>query len=85
MSSNDNTDYSDLVQTALSGDKVQGLIESLLPYFSLESIPAGPVWSKVKCLHDESKALSAVREAFMDEFVRSEKVVANTLINTRAD
>ncbi|PVH70285.1 hypothetical protein DL98DRAFT_661243 [Cadophora sp. DSE1049] len=74
MSSSDDTDCSDLVQTALSGDKVRVLTESLLPYFTLESLPVGIGWSKVECLYDESKALAAVREAYMDEFVRSEKI-----------
>ena len=77
MSSNDDTGYLDLVQTTLAGDRVQGLTESLLPYFTLESLPVGTGWSKVECLYDESKVLAAVREAYMDEFVQFEKVVAS--------
>jgi len=67
-------DYSDLIQAAQSGDKVQALIESLVPHFSIESIPAGVGWSRVVCMHDESRALNAVRDAFVNELGYSKKL-----------
>jgi len=74
MGSSDGTDYPDLVQVVQSGDKVQELVNLLITYFHIESIPARRGWSKVTCLYDESKLLSEIKEAFRDEFIQSKKI-----------
>ena len=81
MTSSGDTSYSDLVQTTQAGDKVRDTIKSLIPYFSIESIPVAPQVSKVQCSPSERNVLDAVREAFKKEFERSKKVVINPLKN----
>jgi hypothetical protein len=73
MSSDVDADYSDLVQAAKSGPKLQDLIGSLVAHFSIGSIPEKDHWSQVKC---ESKVLDEIKEEFTKEFVRSKKVSA---------
>ena len=85
MTSSGDTSYLDLVQTTQAGEKVRDTIKSLIPYFSIGSIPAAQGVSKVKCSPSERNILHAVREAFMEEFVRSKKVVVNPLRKTYAD
>jgi len=82
MASSSGTDYSDLVQAAKSGHKVQQLIADLSRYFSIEAIANKEGYSKVDCAYDESKVLGEVREEFKKEFVQSKKVVINPLVKT---
>jgi hypothetical protein len=73
MSSSVDADYSDLVQSAELGRKLQDLIGSLVVYFSIESVPEKDGWSKVECPSEE---LDKVKEEFTEEFERSEDVSA---------
>lgn len=74
MSSSDDTGYSDLVQSVASSHNVQTLIEDLLSYFNIDSIPTTGGWSKVSCSSDESQPLDKVKDEFKREFYRSKKV-----------
>lgn len=76
MSSNGDTDCSDLVQTTRPSHKVQDLTDSLINYFSTKSILEEEGWSRVEC---SSTVLDKVKEAFKKDFLRSKKVVIEFL------
>jgi len=82
MTSVGGIDYSDLVQAAQPSHEVQNLIEGLMEYFNINSIPEKEGWSKVECSFDEPNALDSIRKEFIKEFDGSEIInIIKTIVS----